>query len=49
MNKQAVEFVMNMYQVDRITALQLYWDEIEAAERLINKGLIAEESDDAEV
>jgi hypothetical protein len=49
MNQQALEFVMNMYQVDRVTALQLYWDEIEAAERLINKGLIAEESDDEKV
>ena len=46
MNKQALEAVMEFYQVDRITALQLYWDEIEHMTWLLNK---KQESDDAEV
>lgn len=37
MNKEAVEFIMEFYQVDRITALQLYWDEIKEYEWLLNK------------
>jgi hypothetical protein len=37
MNKEALEFVMELYQVDRITALQLYWDEIKEYEWLLNK------------
>jgi hypothetical protein len=51
-NKQALEAVMEFYKVDRITALQLYWDEIKAMEQwLLNKGLgfFIEESDNAEV
>ena len=35
MNNEALEFVMDFYQVDRVTALQLYWDEIEAYERIL--------------
>jgi hypothetical protein len=35
MNNEALEFVMDFYQVDRATALQLYWDEIEAYERIL--------------
>ena len=46
MNKQALEAVMELYQVDRVTALQLYWDEIEHMTWLLNK---KQESDDAEV
>jgi hypothetical protein len=46
MNKQALEAVMELYQVDRITALQLYWDEIEHMTWLLDK---KQESDDAEV
>jgi hypothetical protein len=46
MNKQALEAVMELYQVDRVTALQLYWDEIEQMTWLLNK---KEESDNAEV
>jgi len=46
MNKQALEMVMELYQVDRVTALQLYWDEIEHMTWLLNK---QKESDDAEV
>ena len=46
MNKQALEFVMEFYKVDRATALQLYWDEIEHMTWLLNK---KQESDDAEV
>jgi hypothetical protein len=46
MNKQALEAVMELYQVDRVTALQLYWDEIEHMTWLLNK---QRESDDAEV
>jgi hypothetical protein len=46
MNKQALEFVMELYQVDRVTALQLYWDEIEHMTWLLDK---KQESDDAEV
>jgi hypothetical protein len=46
MNKQALEAVMELYQVDRVTALQLYWDEIEHMTWLLNK---SKESDDAEV
>jgi len=46
MNKEALEFVMEFYQVDRVTALQLYWDEIEHMTWLLNK---KQESDDAEV
>jgi hypothetical protein len=46
MNKQALETVMELYQVDRVTALQLYWDEIEHMTWLLNK---QRESDDAEV
>ena len=46
MNKQALEAVMKLYQVDRVTALQLYWDEIEHMTWLLNK---QKESDDAEV
>jgi hypothetical protein len=46
MNKQALEAVMELYQVDRVTALQLYWDEIEHMTWLLDK---KQESDDAEV
>jgi hypothetical protein len=46
MNKQALEAVMELYQVDRVTALQLYWDEIEHMTWLLTK---KPESDDAEV
>jgi len=46
MNKQALEMVMELYQVDRVTALQLYWDEIEHMTWLLDK---KQESDDAEV
>jgi len=46
MNKQALEAVMELYQVDRVTALQLYWDEIEHMTWLLNK---QRESDDAEI
>jgi hypothetical protein len=35
MNNEALEFVMDFYQVDRVTALQLYWDEIEAYEQIL--------------
>lgn len=35
MNQEALEFVMDFYQVDRATALQLYWDEIESYEYLL--------------
>jgi len=35
MKQEALEFVMDFYQVDRATALQLYWDEIEAYERIL--------------
>jgi len=47
MNQQALEFVMNMYQVDRITALQLYWDEIEAAERILAWDIFNKDVEDA--
>jgi hypothetical protein len=46
MNKQALEAVMELYQVDRVTALQLYWDEIEHMTWLLDK---KQEFDDAEV
>lgn len=46
MNKEALEFVMEFYQVDRVTALQLYWDEIKSYEWLLDK---KQESDDAKV
>ena len=47
MNKEALEFVMDFYQVDRVTALQLYWDEIEAYERILTwKDTTTKESDD---
>jgi len=46
MNKEALEAIMELYQVDRVTALQLYWDEIEHMTWLLNK---KQESDDAEV
>ena len=49
MNKQALEAVMELYQVDRVTALQLYWDEIVAAEQIFDCGLFTEASKDAEV
>jgi hypothetical protein len=44
MNQAALEFVMDFYQVDRATALQLYWDEIEHMTWLLNK---KQESDNA--
>ena len=37
MNNEALEFVMEFYQVDRVTALQLYLDEIEHMTWLLNK------------
>jgi hypothetical protein len=46
MNQAALEFVMDFYQVDRVTALQLYWDEIEHMAWLLDK---QKESGDAEV
>jgi hypothetical protein len=46
MNQQALEFVMDFYQVDRVTALQLYWDEIEHMTWLLDK---QKESGDAEI
>jgi hypothetical protein len=49
MNKQALEFVMEFYKVDRVTALQIYWDEIKAAEQIFDCGLFTEDSKDAEV
>lgn len=35
MSEKAIEFVMKFYNIDREIALQLYMDEIEAAERLL--------------
>jgi len=61
MNQNALEFVMDFYQVDRATALQLYWDEIEAytsilawkeaesAQGVFNWDAATEEDKDAEV
>lgn len=36
MNEKAVEFVMQFYSIDRETAVQLYMDEIKAAEILLS-------------
>lgn len=36
MNEKVVEFVMQFYCIDRETAVQLYMDEIKAAEHLLN-------------
>lgn len=49
MNQQAIELVMDMYQVDRVTAMQLYWDEIEAAELMLAWNIFTKGDQDAEV
>ena len=41
--KQAINLVMEMYQCDRLTAIELYWDEVEAAYNLIDKGALDED------
>ncbi len=38
--EKAIEFVMNFYNISRDDAIKLYWDEIEAAMRLIDNGVI---------
>ena len=41
MNEKTIEFVMHFYSIDRQTAIQLYADEIKAAESLLQ--IISEE------
>jgi len=34
--EEAIDFVMQLYMINRETAIRLYWDEIEAYMRLVN-------------
>ena len=36
---EAIEFVMRFYHISRETAVNLYWDEIEAYMQLLNHGV----------
>jgi len=36
---EAIEFVMQFYNISRETAINLYWDEVESYMQLLNHGV----------